>query len=293
MTPNLRVTAVIAMLVHGTLFGVPVPKIARSHEVPSEACTAIEEANPPDLPVASGMKSDPASGANRAPVPTAVDARSIAEQVLIAVDVAPQGSAHGANEARDEALFAALNPAEASQVDPVAATPAPAPPNLPHKEAQAVRGSGGIGGLRSRLRRRPKHESSIKTATEPTEIDMGQPGGVDALLYGQGSPGLTHDLSSAPRIGGYVYWECPWPDAAAQANVNHAVVHVTVDVTARGKATAVHLIDQPGYEFGEDAIRCAMDQRYVPGRDAQGRSVAGRTRKFSVQFSRSGGSGSP
>ncbi len=122
---------------------------------------------------------------------------------------------------------------------------------------------------------------------------MGQPGGVDALLYGEGSPGLSHDRSSPPRIGGYVSWECPWPAAAAQAGVNHAVVHVTVDVTARGQATAAHLVDQPGYEFGDEALRCAMDQKYIPGRDADGRPAAGRTRKFSVQFNRRASSPSP
>jgi hypothetical protein len=292
VTPNLRVTTVIATLVHGTLFGVSMPKVARSQEVPTEAFTAIEEANPQDLRVASGTKSDPASGPSRAPAPTAIDARSFAEQTLITVDVPPAGSAPAANEARDETLLEALNPAEPSQIDPVDPNEAPSPGTRAHEKAQASRGGGGIGGLRSRQKRRPKHEDSIRTPAEPVEIDMGQPGGVDALLYGEGSPGLSHDLSSPPRIGGYVYWECPWPAAAAQANVNHAVVHVTVDVTVRGKATAVHLIDQPGYEFGDDAIRCAMDQRYIPGRDTLGKPVAGRTRKFSVQFSRSGAGGS-
>jgi hypothetical protein len=214
------------------------------------------------------------------------------------VDVVPSGSAPGSNEAVDETLLAALNKAEASQgeaspIDDLAPTQSPSPAARAHKKAQGAHGGGGLGGLRSRRARLPKREESIKTPAEPVAIDLGQPGGVDALLYGEGSPGLSHDLSSPPRIGGYVYWECPWPEAAAQANVNHAVVHVTVDVTVRGKATAVQLIDQPGYEFGDDAIHCALDQRYIPGRDAQGRPVAGRTRKFSVQFNRGGASRSP
>ncbi len=269
MTPNLRVTTVIATLAHGALFGVSVPELEHFQEVPTEAWTGIGMQSQPRR-VASGTERDPASGPNRAPVPASIDARSLAEQTLVAVDVVPPGS----------------------QLDPVDPTQAPASANGAHKEEGAHAG-GGIGGLQSRRARRSKHQDSIKTPAEPVEIDMGQPGGVDALLYGEGSPGFSHDLSSPPRIGGYVYWECPWPLAAAQANVNRAVVHVTVDVTVRGKATAVQLIDQPGYEFGDDAIRCAMDQRYIPGRDSQGRPAPGRTRKFSVQFSRGGASGSP
>jgi hypothetical protein len=304
---------------------VSVAKLTHAQEIPSEARPAIE-AQSQDIRVASGMASDPASGPNRAPVPTAVDARSRAEETLIAVDVVPSGavdvvpsgSTPGTNEPSDEALLAALSTAGASQMDPmdvtqaprpfedaplaageaaeprpVGSTPASASAKLAHKKAQGAHASGAIGGLRSRRARRPKREDSIKRAAVPVDIDLGQTGGVDALLYGEGSPGLSHDLSSPPRIGGYVYWECPWPEAAAQAGVNHAVVHVTVDVTVRGNATAVQLIDQPGYEFGDDAIRCAMDQRYIPGRDTQGRPVAGRTRKFSVRFSRRGASGSP
>jgi hypothetical protein len=293
VTPNLGVTTVLATLVHGALFALCAIKLAHSHGVPHEARTAIG-AQPQDIRVASGMESDPASGPNRTPAPTAVDARSLVEQTLTAVDVVASGSAPGTNEAVDETLLEALNTAGASQIDALLdPTQGPSPAPRAPKKAQGAHAGGGMGGLRSRRARLPKREESIKTAAEPVDIDLGRPGGVDALLYGEGSPGLSHDLSSPPRIGGYVYWECPWPAAAAQAGVNHAVVHVTVDVTVRGKATAVQLIDQPGYEFGEDAIRCAMDQRYIPGRDAQGRPVAGRTRKFSVQFNRSGANGSP
>jgi hypothetical protein len=161
-------------------------------------------------------------------------------------------------------------------------------PDSPGRGRKPRASSGGAGGSGARARRaRPtKHQDSVRTVAEHVTIDMGQPGGADALLFGEGSPGMSHDLSSPPRIGGYVYWECPWPDAAAHAGIDHAVVHVTVDVTAGGRPTAAHLIDQPGYEFGEDALRCAMDQKYFPGRDAAGMPVDGRTDKFSVRFNR-------
>ena len=78
-------------------------------------------------------------------------------------------------------------------------------------------------------------QPSPKVDTEPIEIDLGQPGASTLSFMARDRPVSLHDLVFAPRIGGYVYWECPWPAAADQAGVDHAVVHVTVDVTARGE----------------------------------------------------------
>lgn len=262
MTPNIGLTTVVATLVHGALITFPLMAFLH-HPENRQAEYAVQGTLTDVSTPASGIETDPASGANRAPVPAATEAQSWASESLIEVDVSP------------------------SSPDPGAASPTDLALADPNPQAPAGRG-GRVGGLKPRAVRSAKHTDSIKAANAPIEIDMGQPGGVDALLFGEGSPGLSHDLSSPPRIGGRVYWECPWPSAAARAGINHAVVHVTVDVTARGEAKAVQLIDQSGYEFGEDAVRCAMDQRYIPGRDAGGKPVAGRTRKFSVQFNRRG-----
>jgi hypothetical protein len=292
LTPNIGLTTVVATLVHSSLFALSVAMFARHHENRQEAQPTVE--NPSNgACVASGIETDPASGANRAPAPTATDAQFRATETLMVVDLAPSSPEAAPGSPNDiSPTKAVFPPSEDGSGTP--AQPLEQPSRISNVAADQSpqglggRGGGRSGGLRARPARSAKHRDSLKTPNEPIEIDMGQPGGVDALLFGEGSPGLSHDLSSAPRIGGRVYWECPWPSAAARAGVNHAVVHVTVDVTARGGATAAQLIDQPGYEFGEDAIRCAMDQRYIPGRDASGKPVAGRTRKFSVQFNRRG-----
>jgi hypothetical protein len=117
------------------------------------------------------------------------------------------------------------------------------------------------------------------------ELSEGDPNAaVDALLYGQGSPG--RDLSAPPSLGGSVFWDCPWPASADRAGVNHAAVMVTVDVTAVGKPSSAHLVMDAGHDFGADAVECALQYRYRPGRDKLGRSVAGRTRPFPVLFNR-------
>jgi hypothetical protein len=74
--------------------------------------------------------------------------------------------------------------------------------------------------------------------------------------------------------------------SAERAGLDHASVLVTVDVSAEGAPLAAHLIRDAGHDFGSDAIACAMQYRYVPGRNARGRAVAGRTRPFPVIFNR-------
>jgi len=118
------------------------------------------------------------------------------------------------------------------------------------------------------------------------ELSEGDPKAVDAMLYGQGSP--ARDLSSPPRLGGPVYWDCPWPASADHAGINHAAVLVTVDVAVTGAPIAAHLVRDAGHDFGADAVECAMEYRYHPARERQGRPVAGRTGPFSVLFNRRG-----
>ena len=95
------------------------------------------------------------------------------------------------------------------------------------------------------------------------ELSEGDPKAVDAVLYGQGSP--AQDLSAPPRLGGPVYWDCPWPASADHAGINHAAVLVTVDVAVTGAPIAAHLVRDAGHDFGADAVECAMQYRYQPG----------------------------
>jgi protein TonB len=59
-----------------------------------------------------------------------------------------------------------------------------------------------------------------------------------------------------------------------------------VDTDADGTALSARIVDDPGFGFGEEAMRCAMSWRYVAARDRQGRPVRGSTLPFAVQFDR-------
>jgi hypothetical protein len=131
-----------------------------------------------------------------------------------------------------------------------------------------------------------QHESfagGFTTSQGTADIFVGDPTAADALLYGDGSGGGP-DLSAPPRLGGYVYWNCPWPGASP--DVEHAVAHVTADVNARGEPTGAQLIDDSGRGFGAHALACALQEHYLAGRDRLGRPAAGRTRPFAVRFDR-------
>ncbi|MGD0674797.1 MAG: hypothetical protein ABSC94_05225 [Polyangiaceae bacterium] len=129
----------------------------------------------------------------------------------------------------------------------------------------------------------PSFAGGFTTSRGLSDLFVGDPDAADALLYGKGSGG-GGAVSTPPRIGGYVDWDCPWPDEAPRTD--HAIAHVTVDVTARGEPVGAKLVDDPGSGFGPRAIRCAMEAHYIPGHDGQGRPVAGRTRPFAVRFDR-------
>jgi hypothetical protein len=95
--------------------------------------------------------------------------------------------------------------------------------------------------------------------------------------------GRGRDRSSPARLGGPVRW--PWPHEADSLPIDHASVSLIVDVTAEGRATAVHVLDDPD-GFGQAAWRCAMAHTYIAKRDRGGRAVAGTTLPFRVRFDR-------
>jgi hypothetical protein len=126
--------------------------------------------------------------------------------------------------------------------------------------------------------------SGNETAVDMSDIFQGDPNAADALLYGEGSP--RRDMSAPARLGGAVYWDCPWPSGADRAGIDSAVVRIVVDVTAAGEATSARLVHNAPYDFGDRAIECAMEHHYLPGTDRTGRPVASQTRSFPVIFSR-------
>jgi len=96
----------------------------------------------------------------------------------------------------------------------------------------------------------------------------------------------SQDKSEPARVTTKV-WDCPWPPRGSKSAVTQMKVHVKVTVTAEGNPTDVEVLDDPGLDFGMYAKSCALTQRYVPARDAQGKPAAGVTQSFAVLFDRS------
>jgi len=126
--------------------------------------------------------------------------------------------------------------------------------------------------------------SGHETAVDMTDVLQGDPNAADALLYGEGSP--RRDMSAPARLGGAVYWDCPWPSGADRAGIDSAVVRIVVEVTDAGQATSARLVQRAAYDFGERAIECALEHHYIAGTDRTGRRVPSQTRPFPVVFSR-------
>ena len=97
----------------------------------------------------------------------------------------------------------------------------------------------------------------------------------------------TRDRSNPARPRGSA-WSCShlFPAAANEADVHHAVVTVVVAVSSSGRATAVNVVQDPGYGFGAAAKSCAMAQSYQAANDHAGTAVHGLTAPFSVRFTR-------
>jgi hypothetical protein len=94
------------------------------------------------------------------------------------------------------------------------------------------------------------------------------------------------DRSEPARVTTKV-WDCPWPPRGSKSPITQMKVHVKVTVTAEGQATGVEVLDDPGLDFGGYAKSCALTQRYLPAKDAQGRPTSGITQSFAVLFDRS------
>jgi hypothetical protein len=91
---------------------------------------------------------------------------------------------------------------------------------------------------------------------------------------------------SAPAHIARIEWICPWPRKADALDIDHATVHIEVEVTEDGRPLDAHIVDDPGSGFGSEALRCAMKQPYTPALDRNGQPTRGSTRAFAVQFDR-------
>src|SRR4029077_2721697 len=94
---------------------------------------------------------------------------------------------------------------------------------------------------------------------------------------------LGPDRSSPARLGGNVTWECPWAQGADPA-MHHLQVRAQADVRADGSATAITILDDPGYGFGREARLCALKHTYVPAHARDGAAIEGPSLPFFVHF---------
>jgi hypothetical protein len=93
----------------------------------------------------------------------------------------------------------------------------------------------------------------------------------------------SHHKEWSPERAGS---SCSFPAEAEPLAIDEGIVVIVVDVRADGMPSSVAVVSDPGYGFGEAAMRCAMEQKYVAARDESGRAVASRTKPFKVRFVR-------
>ena len=80
--------------------------------------------------------------------------------------------------------------------------------------------------------------------------------------------------------------DCPFPPQADMAQVDRAVVDVSVTVDASGRPTQASVAADPGYGFGSQAKRCALSMRYEPALSPAGEPILGPTPTLRFRFSR-------
>jgi hypothetical protein len=83
-----------------------------------------------------------------------------------------------------------------------------------------------------------------------------------------------------------VVWDCGFPSEANPDKITYAAVQVAVTVRADGSAESVEVVDDPGNGFGRIARACALDHRFIPALDREGRAIQATTRPFTIGFRR-------
>ncbi len=173
---------------------------------------------------------------------------------------------------KEPATPAAAMPAEAQKL----LTAADAPLDLTGQAFAMVSGdnpyavSGEVANTGVRVRRAPKSGTRLDGAPK------GEPAG----------SGPAVDRSRAPLSMGGDWSDCGFPREADEAQVHEARVQLVAQVDPKGRATAVHVVRDPGFGFGELAKRCALGKRFQPGLAPSGEAITATTAPFSVLFTR-------
>jgi periplasmic protein TonB len=123
------------------------------------------------------------------------------------------------------------------------------------------------------------------TGSSPTFSRHATVGGVPGGRGARMPPPPPPDLSRPPALRD-PDWGCDFPAKAEADGLMSGVARFTVTVRSDGVAQAVQLVLDPGHGFGAEAYRCAMRQRYIPGRDRAGRPITAVLGPIGIRFMR-------
>ena len=81
-------------------------------------------------------------------------------------------------------------------------------------------------------------------------------------------------------------WRCNWPRAAVNQEIYEQFVVLRVIVGADGTVEHARVMNDPGYGFGEAAVRCARRTRFTPAQNENGRRIRATSPPIRVRFTR-------
>ena len=98
-----------------------------------------------------------------------------------------------------------------------------------------------------------------------------------------GSTKASSDLGKPPQPSPGLH--CTFPPRADVEQIDEAVVMLSVTVEADGGIKNLTLVSDPGFGFGEAAMRCIEHSRFTPATDRAGAPIEAKT-VVRVRFAR-------
>ncbi len=80
-------------------------------------------------------------------------------------------------------------------------------------------------------------------------------------------------------------WKCPWPREAENEQIDEQIALVRVVVRADGTVESANIVRDPGHGFGQAALACALQTRFIPAHDRDGRPIRSQS-SVRVRFTR-------
>jgi protein TonB len=97
---------------------------------------------------------------------------------------------------------------------------------------------------------------------------------------------IDPDLTRGAHAPSVFTDECPFPQEADLARIDHAVVVLQVTVKANGHAGAITVLDDPGHGFGRAAVFCARQLVFSAARNRQGTFIEAEAPPTRIRFTR-------